>query len=149
MNKTKNNFINPLLMGVGVWYFLLRKPKKTGTLIVGDYEPIGVGLDYQSQFFKDSEYFGQNSIPNDFYFNWLKLVKELDKIRVAFGTPILIRKGFNVKEPLFATCRAVEIHPQNNNIDQLNIVIGAIFSELNISNFLLASKNNNAYIQIS
>ena len=145
MNKTKNNFINPLLMGVGVWYFLLRKPKKTAVISTPGYEPIG--LDYQPQFFKDSEYFGNNSIPYDYYKNWLEIAKDLDKIRVAFANPILIKKGFNIREPKFVTCEAVEIYPQNNNIQRLTEVIEFMKPELKFK-IIEKKDNKNIYLEL-
>lgn len=147
--SAKNSLLKTGLvqMGLGLvmWLFFLRPVKKKGQLIVGDYEP--VQLEYQPVFFKDKEYFGENSIPYDFYNNWLKLAIQLDKIRVAFGSPILIKKGFTIREEKYNSCSAVEIFPQNNNHQWLSQVVSTISKELD---FVVLEKmpNNNVYLEI-
>ena len=130
--RQKINYKNAgFQLGIGVLaYFLFLKPKvdqpKKPTLIVGDlYDD---GLDYQSTYFKQSEYFGKNEIPSEYQKNYTNLVRVLDKIRGRFGSPILISKGFErsgngVISNGFQNCTSVVLQAQNNNGTLLKNVI--------------------------
>ena len=110
-------------------YFLLtsfKANKKVPVLEVGNVADDG--FDYQPIWFKDSEYFGQNEIPLIYRKNYTNLVRVLDKIRIKFGSAILITKGFepSFDAPIsngFQNCTSVQIYPQNKNITFLKTLI--------------------------
>lgn len=130
--KDKLEIKNSLFqIGVGlVAYFLfIRKKEPKKTLLVGDL--LGEGTPYVSQYFKDSEYFGNYLIPELYHRNWLAMSKMLDKIRGRFGSAIVITKGYmpplnGLITDLFQTCLAVEIYAQNNDNDRMHSVIVAM-----------------------
>jgi len=140
----RKNTLIQIFAGVVLYFLVTGKKEKKAVLTV---DVIPDGADYVSKYFKDSEYFGNNKIPTDYYGNWLKLAKELDKIRKAFGTAILIKKGFNITDPIFASCKAVEIYPQNNDYKHLMEVIQFIFLDLNVKTVTELS-NKNIYVEI-
>lgn len=144
-NEIRKNTLMQILAGFVLWFFVASKDKKNPVLNIGNLEPLGP--DYISEFFKDSEYFGLNVIPVAYYSNWLRLVKELDKIRRGFGAPILIKKGFNIQEEGFISCEAVEIYPQNNNYTRLYEVVNFMESELMLS-VIQKKENNNLYLKL-
>jgi len=141
----RKNTLIQIFAGVLLYFLIQKKEKSPPKLTVGDVIPDG--KDYVSEYFKDSEYFGQNKIPTDYYGNWLKLAKELDKIRKAFGTAILIKKGFNISESVYASCKAVEIYPQNNDYKRLMEVVQFIFINLNVKT-VNELQNHNIYVEI-
>lgn len=139
MEKLKKNTLFQIAVGVSLWWlFFSGKKKPVIVLDVGLPEPETV--EYESQFFKDSEYFKDSPKPLEYTANWLRLVRKLDEIRLAFGAPILIRKGYTIQESPFNMCKAVEIYPQNNNVSHLKDVIKAMQPRgLNVE--YLANKN--------
>lgn len=139
MEKLKKNTLFQIAVGVSLWWlFFSGKKKPVIVLDVGLPDPETV--EYESQFFKDSEYFKDSPIPLEYASNWLRLVRKLDEIRLAFGNPILIRKGYTIQESPFNMCKAVEIYPQNNNVERLKEVINAM-QPRGLKIEYLASKN--------
>lgn len=87
---------------------------------------------YTPKYFKDKEYFDGKVIPKDYYANWLYLAKELDKIRTAYGGPILVIKGYELPmngllSNKFNICRQVWIFPQDSNWTHLQNVTKTLF----------------------
>ncbi|MGA9213169.1 hypothetical protein [Kaistella sp.] len=144
-DKNRKSALIQVVIGVFMWLVLYPKKAKKMVLFVDYPEPVGV--DYVSTYFKDSEYFGKNVIPLDYYNNWLLLAMQLDRIRTAFGVAIVIKKGFTVREEKYNTCQAVEFYPQNNNVDFLSDVINVIDSTLKYK-YLKRLDNKNFYLEI-
>jgi len=143
--EIRKNTIMQIAAGFLLYVLMRPQPVKTPVLSVGPVTP--VAPDYVSTYFKDSEYFGKNVIPVDYYGNWLLMAEQLDKIREAWGTPVLIKKGYTIKEEKYAACRAVEIYPQNNNHTRFAEIVQFINGEL-LVNKIQKLSNNNIYIEI-
>lgn len=120
-NKTKILFV-----GLVIAFFLIFQKMKSKTTIVNNVvsTPAPVEL-YTAKYFTDNEYFASMPKPAEYYGNWIQLVKILDKIRTAFGSAVLISKGYiqpcDCGEPLdeYMMCRAVNIVPQNKDYNFL------------------------------
>lgn len=137
MAKNKIDYKNIILQSlVGlVGYFLffkgIKNEVKKPVLEVGNLE--GLGLEYQAIWFKDSEYFKNFAQPDNYLKNWNKLKMVLDLIRIKFGSPVIITKGYAPSETglitdTFQTCQSVEIYPQNNDVKGLKTIIASMVS---------------------
>ncbi|RKS98234.1 hypothetical protein [Chryseobacterium defluvii] len=156
--KIDKNLKNEILIGVCLSasiYYVIKKMQGSVTQTVVT-EPSNTGSEntnpstgngstvtpvvtsYQAKYFKDSEYFGKNKAPEKYYNSWKALSMILDKIRIAFGSAVIITKGY---EPVyngvilnsFNMCSAVQIYPQNNDYDHLFSVCKSLLNLGNIS----------------
>lgn len=115
------------IIGVFLYWIIFKKLGATiteeNTNISGATLPSGTSQQielYEAKYFKDSEYFKDYSIPAQYYPNWVKLVKVLDKIRIAFGSAVLIKLGYLPHDGKSAItlqnqCRFVVITAQNKD----------------------------------
>jgi len=89
----------------------------------------GSGLN-ESKYFQQKEYFGNYPRPTDptKIANYNRLMKALDRVRGEFGSPILIRYGYNPNDDRaqFRECRAVVIVAQNGANQNLYDLIGTL-----------------------
>lgn len=119
------------ILGVLLYWVIFKKlgakVTETTTTITGATLPSGTSQPikyYTAKYFKDSEYFGTNPIPAQYYENWVTIVKMLDKIRTAFASAVLIKVGYlpwngTDKETLQNQCKFVVITAQNKDNDFL------------------------------
>lgn len=115
------------IIGVFLYWIIFKKLgakiTEENTNVSGATLPSGTATQiqlYEAKYFKDSEYFKGQSIPAQYYDNWVKLVKQLDKIRTSFGSAVLIKVGFMPNDgksqlTLQNQCRFVVITAQNKN----------------------------------
>lgn len=139
-------------MGIAVYYFLnppkaeQKEPLKP-FLDVGDLISDGIDSgaeDYVAKYFKDSEYFGKHEIPKMYYQNWKVLRKQLDIIRAAFGSPILVKRGYEPHtDTAFNKCQAVSFYPKNNRYLELDTIIESLKNSDSIQYKLITKEKNN------
>lgn len=126
MNKLKNQtkilYVGLILAFIMIWQKMTAKTTIVNNTVASVPQII---TPYKAKYFSDNEYFASMPIPTLYYNNWVTLVKILDKIRTAFGSAVLISKGYvepcDCGEPLddYMMCKAVQIVPQNKDYNYL------------------------------
>lgn len=149
----KKELLIQLGFGIAFYLLIIKNQKKTPTVNVGNVVS-EVLSDYQPKYFKNSEYFGEVAPPVSYLNNYKQLVMILDKIRTAFGSAIVITKGYEmpfdgiVRTP-FNNCLAVQIYPKNSQYNNLITIIKTLVNTNKISlNRWYEMESHQIYLEI-
>ncbi len=148
----KKSYFNYIFIGVMIYviYLLYSKYNELQQISLQNqqFNEIDSSIsNYQSLYFKDSEYFDKNIIPEKYYNNWKQLSIVLDKIRSLYGMPVYIIKGYQVPYNNLITdsynlCRAVTIFGTRDTYQNLKESTQSLLSAGLISVIKVAYKDN-------
>ncbi|SEF62079.1 hypothetical protein SAMN05421847_0472 [Halpernia humi] len=140
----KSIFLQSFLGVIG--YFIFQSFNKKSVLSLG----IGSAdfTDYQPKYFTKQEYFKNFDIAAAYLKNWYGLSRIMDKIRIAFGSPVLISRGYEkpTNENLndYNQCLAVDLTPQNKDVVKFKNTVQSLIdsNQIQLSEFIPLTNNN-------